>query len=74
MVQMVAITGLLLGEKGSDYTVQYLIGNWMEMDIKNIITNVIINLAKFLFCMAALLTVVTGYRYWRIGQIGFTKM
>ena len=74
MVQMVAITGLLLGEKGSDYTVQYLVGNWMEMDIKNIITNVIINLAKFLFCMAALLTVVTGYRYWRIGQIGFTKM
>ena len=38
MVQMVAITGLLLGEKGSDYTVQYLIGNWMEMDIKNIMT------------------------------------
>ena len=71
MVQMVAITGLLLGEKGSNYTVQNILGNYLAMDIKMLIVAIIINLAKFLFCLASVLTIITGYRYW---QIGFSKM
>lgn len=67
MVQMTAITGLLLGEKGTDYTFYYLIGNWMEMGVKFLMVFVIVLLAKLLFCFAAVLTVVTGYAYFRVG-------
>lgn len=67
MVQMVAITGLLLGEKGSDYTFYYLLGNWIEIDLKFLLVGLIVYLAKALFCLAAFLTVVTGYAYFRVG-------
>jgi len=66
-VQMVAITGLLLGENGTDYTFYYLIGNWMEMGIKFSLVIFILLLSKLLFCLAAILTVVTGYAYFRVG-------
>ncbi len=67
MVQMVAITGLLLGENGTDYTFYYLIGNWIEMGIKFSLVVLIVLLAKLLFCFAAVLTVMTGYAYFRVG-------
>ena len=67
MVQMVAITGLLLGEKGSDYTIYYLFGNWIEMDLKFLLSLLITYLAKALFLLAAFLTVVTGHAYFRAG-------
>lgn len=66
-VQMTAITGLLLGEKGSAYALYYWIGGWIEMDIKYLLLNVIVSLARALFAIAALLTVVTGYAYFRVG-------
>lgn len=66
-VQMISITGLILGEKGSDYTLFYLIGNSIDVDIKFLIFTLIIDLSKFLFCIAAILTVVTGFVYLRIG-------
>ncbi len=66
-VQMVAITGLLLGEKGSNYTIFYLFGNWIEIGIKFSLVILVVFLAKALFCLAALLTVVTGYAYFRVG-------
>ncbi len=66
-VQMTAITGLLLGEKGSAYALYYWIGGWIEMDIKYLLLNIIVSLARALFAIAALLTVVTGYAYFRVG-------
>lgn len=66
-VQMVSITGLLLGEKGSDYTIYYLFGNWIEMGIKFSLVFLMVYLAKMLFCFAAFLTVITGYAYFRVG-------
>lgn len=67
MVQMVSITGLLLGEEGFDYTFYYLIGNWIEMDLKFLLWYLVVYLSKMLFCMAAFLTVITGYAYFRVG-------
>ena len=48
-VQMVAITGLLLG-------------------IKLSLVLLMVFLAKALFCLAAILTVITGYAYFRVGM------
>ncbi|MBM5782967.1 MAG: CDP-diacylglycerol--glycerol-3-phosphate 3-phosphatidyltransferase [Pelagibacterales bacterium] len=67
MVQMVSITGLLLGEEGFDYTFFYLIGNWIEMDLKFLLWYLVVYLSKMLFCLAAGLTVITGYAYFRVG-------
>lgn len=67
MVQMVAITGLLLGENGTDYTFYYLIGDWIENGVKFSLVIFIVLLAKLLFCLAAVLTVITGYAYFRVG-------
>ena len=67
MVQMVSITGLLLGERGFDYTLYYLVGNWIDMDIKFLIWYLVVFLSKVLFCLAATLTVVTGYSYFKVG-------
>ena len=66
-VQMVAITGLLLGEKGSSYAVYNWLGGIFEFDIKFLIISIIVLLAKILFSFAAVLTVVTGYAYFRVG-------
>jgi len=67
MVQMVAITGLLLGKNGSDFTLHQLIGDYIELDLKIIISELIVYLSRFLFCLAAFLTIITGYRYLKIG-------
>jgi cardiolipin synthase len=66
-VQMFAIGGLLLGEKGSSYAIYYWIGGEVEIDIKFLIVSFIVFASKILFCIAALLTVVTGYAYFRVG-------
>lgn len=66
-VQMVAITGLLLGEKGSSYTIFYIFGNLLEIDIKFLIISFIDLTSKLLFILAAFLTIITGYAYCRVG-------
>lgn len=66
-VQMFAIGGLLLGEKGSSYAIYYWIGGYLEFDIKFLIISAIVTIAKILFSLAAVLTVVTGYAYFRVG-------
>ncbi len=66
-VQMTAITGLLLGESGVSYTIHNWIGAWIEKDIKIVIISGIVILAKILFSVAAVLTVTTGYAYFRVG-------
>ncbi len=66
-VQMVAITLLLLGEKGSMYAVYYWLGGIIEVDTKFLLVSIITDIGKILFCLAAFLTVVTGFAYWRVG-------
>ncbi|MBL6665272.1 MAG: CDP-diacylglycerol--glycerol-3-phosphate 3-phosphatidyltransferase, partial [Rickettsiales bacterium] len=66
-VQMTAITGLLLGESGSSYTLYYLLSGWKEMGLKFIIVDFVVFASQILFCAAAVLTVVTGFAYFRAG-------
>lgn len=66
-VQMFAIGGLLLGEKGSSYALYYWLGGFIEVDVKFLIISAIVTIAKILFSLAAVLTVVTGYAYFRVG-------
>lgn len=67
MVQMVAITGLLLGEKGSSYVVYYLIDGLVTIETKVLMVTIVVLASKVLFCLAACLTVITGYVYLRVG-------
>ncbi|MBM3579147.1 MAG: CDP-diacylglycerol--glycerol-3-phosphate 3-phosphatidyltransferase [Alphaproteobacteria bacterium] len=66
-VQMFAIGGLILGEKGSTYMFYYWLGGFIEMDIKFLLVSAIVTAAKILFVLAAVLTVITGYAYFRVG-------
>ncbi len=66
-VQMTAITGLLLGEKGSSYALYYWLSGWEGMDIKFLMVSFVIFASKILFAFSAFLTVVTGYAYFRVG-------
>ncbi len=66
-VQMTAITILLLGEKGSAYVVYYWIDGLIEISTKILLAGFIIYVGKILFCLAAFLTVITGYAYFRVG-------
>lgn len=65
--QMIAITLLLLGEKGSSFILHFFTGDLMESGIKHLIAALITDIGKALFSLAALLTVVTGYNYFRAG-------
>jgi len=66
-VQMFAIGGLLLGEKGSSYAVYYWMSGILETDIKFLLVDFVIFASRILFILAATLTVVTGYVYFRVG-------
>lgn len=67
MVQMTAITGLILGERGSSYAFYYWLGGFVEMDIKFLLVSFVVFTSKALFILAAVLTVMTGYSYLRAG-------
>ena len=64
-VQMFGIGGLLLGENGSAYVLYQWIGGYIEVDVKYLLISVIGVLAKILFSFAAILTIITGYSYFR---------
>jgi cardiolipin synthase len=66
-VQMTAITGLLLGENGSSYALHYWIGNLVEIDVKALLITFIVFASQILFILSAILTVITGYAYFRVG-------
>lgn len=66
-VQMFAIGGLLLGENGSSYALYYWMGGLLEVDVKFLIISIIVTIAKILFSLAAALTVITGFAYFRVG-------
>jgi CDP-diacylglycerol--glycerol-3-phosphate 3-phosphatidyltransferase len=65
-VQMVAITLLLIGGPGSQYAVSELLGE-EGLSLKFIISDIITTIGETLFAVAAILTVVTGYIYLKIG-------
>ena len=67
MVQMVAITLLLLGEKGASYVAYYWIGGFVTIAAKMMFVTMVVLIGKALFCLAACLTVITGYFYLRVG-------
>jgi cardiolipin synthase len=64
-VQMFGIGGLLLGDNGSAYVIYQWIGGYIEVDVKYLLVSVIGVLAKILFSSAAILTIITGYSYFR---------
>jgi CDP-diacylglycerol--glycerol-3-phosphate 3-phosphatidyltransferase len=64
-VQMFGIGGLLLGDNGSAYVLYQWFGGYIEVDIKYLLVSVIGVLAKILFSSAAILTIITGYSYFR---------
>ena len=67
-VQMTSITVLLLGEKGSSYIIYYVFGSWLSISVKIMIVNFIVTTGLILFVIAAILTMVTGYQYLKIGM------
>jgi len=64
---MMAITLLLIGEPGSQYAVNELVGGVDAKTFKFIVSDIIITAGQMLFAIAAFLTVVTGYIYLKIG-------
>jgi cardiolipin synthase len=67
MVQMTAITGLILGERGSSYAFYNWLGGFVEVDVKFLLVSFVVFTSKALFILAAVLTVMTGYSYLRAG-------
>ena len=65
--QMISITGLLLGENGSSYTIDYFSSGLNEMGLRFIIIDFIVYASKILFAFSSILTVVTGFVYFRVG-------
>ncbi len=64
-VQMTAITILLFGEKGAYYTFHHLLEGIAEFGMKALLASIVLYIGKILFIIASLLTVITGYAYWR---------
>jgi len=66
-VQMIAITGLILGEDGSSYAIYNWLGSLMDFEIKYLLVGFVTFISKILFIISSLLTVLTGYSYLKIG-------
>ena len=67
-IQMTAITGLLLSSKNSNYTFEMFM-NLFEVEplMRVSLYGVIENVSLVLINVAALLTIITGYSYLRVG-------
>ncbi len=65
--QMTAITILLLGESGTSYSFHYLLGGVAEHGLMNFLAGLVFYIGKALFAISAVLTIITGYAYWRVG-------
>ena len=63
-VQIMAITALLLGEKGASFFIYQLD---LTIATKTLLISAVVIIAKVFFCLAALLTMITGYVYLRVG-------
>ena len=65
-IQMTAITLLLLGKQGSNYAVSEIWGE-KSKSIKLIIADTVTVTGEILFSVAAILTIITGYIYLKVG-------
>ncbi len=64
-IQMIALTLLLLGERGSEYA---LVDLFINGQIMHDVTGSLISMVgKILFSISAILTMITGYIYLKIG-------
>ena len=66
-VQMMAITLLLIGYRGSEYAVMELLGEEDARNYKLIVSALVSLTGELLFAFAAILTVITGYIYLKVG-------
>jgi CDP-diacylglycerol--glycerol-3-phosphate 3-phosphatidyltransferase len=64
-IQMIALTLLLLGERGSEYALVDLFTNGQIM--YDVTGSLISMIGKILFSVSAILTMITGYIYLKIG-------
>lgn len=67
-IQMTSITVLLLGEKGASYIIYYIFGSIMNVSTKIIVVSFITSAGLALFVVAAILTIITGYGYFKAGM------
>lgn len=65
--QMVSITILLLGEEGSAFIIYYVFGPLMTVSVKVAVVSFIVNSGIALFILSAILTIMTGYGYFKAG-------
>ena len=65
--QMVSITILILGIKGCAVIIYFVLGPLLDKSILNIIVSAIYNIGIALFLASAVLTLITGYDYFRAG-------
>lgn len=71
-VQMVAITALLLAGSGSEYVYNEIMDIVEAEDYVRIsLEGIIQNLGEILLCISALMTVITGYAYFKTGFKNF---
>ena len=64
---MMAITLLLIGYRGSEYAVMELLGEEDGRNYKLIVSALVSLTGELLFAFAAILTVITGYIYLKVG-------
>tara|TARA_A100001015_G_C15043386_1_gene741529 strand:- start:1912 stop:2526 length:615 start_codon:yes stop_codon:yes gene_type:complete len=65
--QMVSITILLLGEEGSAFIIYYVFGSLMTISVKVMVVSFIVNVGVILFVLSSILTIITGYGYFKAG-------
>jgi len=70
--QMFAVSALLLASNGSDYVYEEIMDAFeAEYFVRINLEGIIQNIGEFFLCVAAFLTVVTGYAYLRAGLKNF---
>lgn len=71
-IQMVAITALLLAGNGSEYVYNEIMDIVEAEDYVRIsLEGIIQNLGEILLCISALMTIITGYAYFKTGFKNF---
>jgi CDP-diacylglycerol--glycerol-3-phosphate 3-phosphatidyltransferase len=73
-IQMIAITGLLLSSKNSNYTYNIIMDIFeAEPVVRKTLNGVIENLSIIILNIAAILTIITGYAYLKVGLRNMDK-
>ena len=71
-IQMVAITALLLASKGSDFVYNEIMDIMEAEDfVRYSLEGVIQSIGEVLLCVSAIMTIITGYIYFKVGAKNF---